>query len=320
MAVTDDPPVSAAHVCGSTDRRWYALPVTFRLASTTLLALSACASSIPKAEIDRCNSGMADGNDAFKPRQGAACRMIAARLAANEQPTEAVGYARKACAFEDPEGCEQYVALVRGHPSLSSEELPRARAMGERACSGLVVGDVGSEARLAICVRTAELYTDVAPRSPADAARLYARACKLGDRASCDQATKLGADVEAHPAAAAAKLPPQASPPSAPPPAPSASTPPLVACHPMRSCVVLDVQQRNRTEVLGQMQNHCDRAVLCTWCPAHADQVDKKACRSATLAPNESKAGREPGLWYDGYNALAYDCTDANDGRGCLGM
>ena len=287
-----------------------------RLASLTLLALSACASTIPKAEIDRCNIGTADGNDAFKPRQGAACRMVAARLAANEQPAEAVGYARKSCAFEDPEGCEQYVALVRGHPSISSDELPRARAMGERACSGLVVGDVGSQERLAICVHTAELYTDLAPRSPADAARLYARACKLGDRASCDQATKLGADIEPRPAAASAKQLPQ----PATPPAPSASAPPLIACHPMRSCVVLDAQQRNTTEVMGQMQNHCDRAVVCTWCPAHGDQVDKKACRSATLAPNESKSGREGGLWYDGYNALAYDCTDANDGRGCLGM
>ena len=284
----------------------------------TLLALCACASAIPKAEIDRCNIGTADGNDAFKPRQGAACRMVAARLAATEQPTEAVGYARKACAFEDPEGCEQYVALVRGHPTLSADELPRARAMGERACSGLVVGDVGSEARSAICVRTAELYTDLAPRSPADAGRLYARACKLGDRASCDQATKLGADIEPRPAVPSAKRLSQAAPSAAP--APIASAPPLVACHPMRSCVVLDVQQRNATEVLGQIQNHCDRAVLCTWCPAHGDQVDKKGCRSATLAPNESKSGREPGLWYDGFNALAYDCTDASDSRGCLGM
>jgi hypothetical protein len=282
-------------------------------------ALVACAAMIPRAEVDRCNIGIADGNDAFTVRQGAACRMVAQRLTAAERPTDAVGYARKACALEDAKGCEQYLALVRGgQPSIQLDELPRARAAGEKACAGMVVASDAADVRPAICARTAELYVDLAPRSPADAGRLYARACKLGDSASCSRAKSLGADTERASATA-----PKASSESAPLLGPEAGVVPAPAapvCHEMRACVVLDVQQRNTTEVVGSIRSRCDRPVTCTWCPARRDQVDKGACRTATLVPNESKTGRDSGLWYDGYNAIAYDCVDAGDDRGCLSM
>jgi hypothetical protein len=88
----------------------------------------------------------------------------------------------------------------------------------------------------------------------------------------------------------------------------------------MRACVSLDVQQRNVTEIVGSMANHCDRAVACSWCPAHRDQVDKGGCHTATLQPGEARAGRDAGLWYDGYDSIAYDCSDATDARGCIGL
>jgi hypothetical protein len=89
----------------------------------------------------------------------------------------------------------------------------------------------------------------------------------------------------------------------------------------MRPCVSLEVVQRNITEIVGSLDNHCDRPVACTWCPARHDQVDRGAgCRSATLSPNERRTGREAGLWYDGYDSIAYDCMDAADARGCLAL
>ena len=294
------------------------------VASTFVLLAAACAATIPKAELDRCNLGTADGNDAFQPRQGAACRMVAERFAADDRAADAVGYARKACELEDARGCEQYLALVRGQPALRAIELPRARAAGEKACSGMVVANDGTDARPAICARTAELYLDLAPSSRGDAGRLYARACQLGDSASCTQAKTLGVDASelAPPAASSRAI--EASPPS-PLPASKATTtssapvPPLAPCHEMRACVTLDVRQRNQSEVVGALLNRCDRSVQCTFCPSRGSQVDKAACRSATLSPNESKAGRESGLWYDGYNSIAYDCVDVKDDRGCLG-
>src|SRR5215472_10272848 len=99
----------------------------------------------------------------------------------------------------------------------------------------------------------------------------------------------------------------------------SAAIPAPPPCHEMRACVALDVRQRNTTEVVGAARNGCDRTVKCTFCPARGSQVDKSACRTATLSPNESKSGRESGLWYDGYNSIAYDCVDVNDDRGCMG-
>jgi hypothetical protein len=286
---------------------------TWVLAS--FIALSACASTIPAAELNRCNIGLADGNDAFAVRQGAACRMVAQRLTSNDRPAFALGYARKACALE-------YLALVRGQPSLLAYELPPARAAGEKACAGLIIADNGAEALASICARTAELYLDLEPRSRVDADRLYARACKLGDRVSCARAAKVGGSdgppkdaKDAKGAEGSPELPPAAS--SPPALAPSA---PARACHPMRTCVALDVREHKATEVVGSARNHCERAVVCMFCPARGELVDKKACRSITLAPDESKAGREAGLWYEGFTAIAYDCVDATDDRACLGM
>jgi hypothetical protein len=71
---------------------------------------------------------------------------------------------------------------------------------------------------------------------------------------------------------------------------------------------------------MGTIANHCDTAVACAWCPSRGDQVDKSACRTTNLAPGESKAGREAGLWFEGYNAMAYDCMAAADDRGCLAI
>ena len=153
------------------------------------LVCVACAATVPRAELDRCTLGVADGNDAMTTRQGAACTMVAKRLAADEQPGAALGYARKACDFEDARGCEEYLALVRGQSRLGPGELQRARTAGEKACSGMVVAvDGATDARPTICARTAELYQDVEPRSPEDAGRLFASACKLGDDASCARA------------------------------------------------------------------------------------------------------------------------------------
>jgi hypothetical protein len=298
-----------------------------RLSSVLACAVSilaACAATVPRAELNRCNLGVADGNDAFAARQGAACRMVAERLSADERATEAVAYARKACELEDARGCEQYLALVRGQPSVRAIELPRARAAGEKACSGMVVANDGADARPVICARTAELYLDLAPSSRGDAGRLYARACQLGDSASCSRAKTLGVDMEERAAPSASKRAVEVSPaPMVPAPrlSSTASATPQAPppCHEMRPCVALDVRQRNTTEVVGAARNGCDRTVKCTFCPARGSQVDKAACRTTTFSPNETKAGRESGLWYDGYNSIAYDCVDVNDDRGCLG-
>ena len=57
-----------------------------------------------------------------------------------------------------------------------------------------------------LCVRTAELYLDVEPRSKSEAGHLYARACKLGDKKACGQAEALSVKIEDEaPASAAAK-------------------------------------------------------------------------------------------------------------------
>jgi hypothetical protein len=300
-----------------TASRWSAL-------ASFVSAVAACAATIPKAELDRCNLGMADGNDVFPARQGAACRMVAERLAGDDRAAEAVAYARKSCELEDARGCEQYLALVRGQPSVRAYELPRARAAGEKACSGLVVANDGADPRPAICARTAELYLDLAPSSRGDAGRLYARACRLGDTPSCTRAKTLGADLDEGPVPSASKRVIEASPPpQTPVPRPSttssAAIQPTPPCHEMRACVALDVRQRNTSEVVGAVHNGCERAVKCTFCPARGGQVDKASCRTTNLSPNESKTGRESGLWYDGYNSIAYDCVDANDDRGCLG-
>lgn len=300
----------------------------FAVLSACAAALAACAATIPKAELDRCTLGIADGNDAMTTRQGAACTLVAKRLAADEQPGAALGYARKACDLEDARGCETYLALVRGQSSLTADELSRARSAGEKACSGMVIAVEGAtDARPMLCARTAELYVDVKPSSPEDAGRLFARACKLGDDASCARARALGVDPSDH-----VVVSPKASPNSTtgaqplPPPGPrpvvtsTAPPPPTPACHEMRPCVSLDVEEHNVREVVGSIVNHCDRAVACTWCAAHHDQVDKNSCHTATLAPGEKRAGRDAGLWFEGFDSMAYDCMDATDPRGCIGM
>jgi hypothetical protein len=296
------------------------------LASLPMVVCVACAATVPKAELDRCKLGVADGNDGYTTRQGAACGRVAKRLAADDQAGAALAYARKACELEDAPGCVEYLEIVRGQPSLAPEELQRARVAGEKACSGLVIADDGADARPLVCLRTAELYLDVSPKSPEDAGRMYARACKLGDDRGCSHARSLGVDPDERPAPAGAKA--AHAPPAVAQPLPAPTgrvttvvTPqPAPACHEMRPCVALDLQQRNITEVVGSIANRCDRAVTCTWCPVHAGAVDKTQCRKATLAAGEARAGREAGLWYDGFDAMAYDCMDAADDKGCLGM
>jgi len=293
-----------------------------------VVALAACASVVPKVELDRCNLGIADGNEAYAVRQGAACSQVARRLVADDQRAAAIGYARKACDLQHARGSEDYLALVRGEGSPSVEQLQRARATGEKACAGMVVAPGGGpDPRPTLCARTAELYEDLEPRSRSDAGRLYARACTLGDDHSCGRARSLGVDPDEHAAAVAPKSSPTPArpqplppPPPGPPPVTAAPPPPVPACHEMRPCVSLDVQQRNTSEVVGSIDNHCDRAVACTWCPAHAGQVNKTSCHSATLSPGEKRAGRDAGLWYDGFDAIAYDCMDASDPKGCLAL
>jgi hypothetical protein len=68
------------------------------------------------------------------------------------------------------------------------------------------------------------------------------------------------------------------------------------------------------------MSSHCDHPVSCTWCPSKGDQVDKSQCRSMTINPNETKADKEAGLWYEGFNAMAYDCMDVGDDTRCLSL
>jgi len=288
-------------------------------AFTMSALLGACGSAIPRTELDRCRLGVADGNDAFAVRQGAACAMVAQRLSRDEKPRDAMGYARKACDLEDARGCQEYLALVRSQPALPPDELSKARSVGEKACAGMVIGLDGTDARPGLCARTAELYLDRDPRSPGDAGRLFARACTLGETASCAQAESLGFEPE-EPRAIAPKASPKGGPPPAlPRPAASAtSAAPPPPCHEMRPCVALEVSQRNATEVVGTLVNRCDRAVACTWCPSRGDEVRRADCRTATLAPSESRQGREQGLWFEGYNAIAYDCMDASDDKRCL--
>jgi hypothetical protein len=292
-----------------------------RHAALAAVALvGACGGGIPRAELERCRLGQADGNDAMQLRQGAACRVVAQRFASDEKPGDAMTYALKACELEDGPGCEQFLALVRAQPSLAPGELLRARSVGERACAGMVVGAEGADVRASVCARTAELFADVDPRSPDDADRLYGRACTLGNAQSCAHASPRVRDVPR----VAAKAPASAALPPAPVPPPAARelgrSPAIGACHEMRDCVALDVKQRNTSEVLGTLVNRCDRAVSCTWCPSRGNQVDKSACRSATLAPSESRSGSEKGLWYEGFNGIAYDCMDAADDKGCIGI
>lgn len=307
----------------------YPLRREMRLAFLPLLAVPvavACASSIPRAELDRCKLGVADGNDAYTVRQGAACRMVAQRYAADEEPGEALGYARKACDLQDGAGCEQYLALVRGQPSIAPGELQRARAAGEKACDGIVVSTDGTDPRPVLCARTAEIYQDLEPASRSDAGRLFARACKLGDDRSCAKARADGVEPETSTSpTATAKAPPRMPPPTMPPPLPPPTSTVVSqvvapACHEMRGCVALDVQQMNAREESGTITNRCDHTVVCKWCPSHGQQVEKSLCHSGTLTPGETRTGKQWGLWYEGYDGMGYDCMDEHDAQGCLAL
>jgi len=287
-------------------------------------ALVACASTIPKAELDRCNLGVADGNDGYRATQGGACGLVARHLADDERPRDARAYARKACQLEDAAGCTEYLALVRAQSPIAPDELLDARTAGEQACAGMVLASSGADARPALCARTAALYLDVEPRSPRDGQRLNLRACAQGDDTSCGRLRSLGIEPDEPRAPAAPKTTPPAAP---PPPRPSAvptTTPtaaPLApACHEMRSCVSLDLVQRSAAEVVGTLTNHCEGAVTCAVCPANGDQVDKTACHTLRLAPGEWRSGRESGLAFPGFSAMAYDCAAANDDHSCLGQ
>jgi hypothetical protein len=289
------------------------------------LGLPACAEAVPQSALARCRLGVADGNDPYTVRQGAACRIVAQALAADDKPMSAVSFARKACDMQDPAGCVLYLTLSRTEPA----ELTRARLTGEKACDGMVVSSDGTDARPRLCFLTAELYDELEPRSADQAARLYAKACKLGDDRGCPRARALGVDPDAPTAVAkTAPAPRPAAPPApaAPPPPPPAPTSAVVtqvlapACHEMKPCVSLDLQQRNTSEVVGTMTNRCDHTALCHWCPSRGTQVDKTQCHSGTLAPGETRTGQSWGLWYDGYNAMAYDCTEEHDPPQCLAL
>ena len=109
-------------------------------------------------------------------------------------------------------------------------------------------------------------------------------------------------------------------PPAGPPAIPAGAASPLAPCHPMRPCVALDVNQRNTSEVVAALVNRCDRTVTCVWCPVRGAKVDKTGCRRGTLSANESLRGREQSLWYEGFDGIVYDCTDASDETSCLDM
>ncbi len=288
------------------------------------LGLAACGEAVPRSALDRCKLGMVDGHDGYLVRQGAACRIVAQALVADDKPTPAVSFARKACDLQDPAGCVMYLTLARAQPT----ELTRARTTGERACDGMVVSSDGSDPRPRLCFLAGELYDELEPRSADTAGHLYARACKLGDERACPRARALGVDLDARPAGASgvkAAPPPSAAPAPPPPPLPTPTATVVSqvvapACHEMKACVALELQQRNTSEVVGTLTNRCDHAAVCRWCPARGTQVDKTQCRSGTLTPGESRTGQPWGLWYDGFNAMAYDCTEEHDPPGCLAL
>ena len=284
--------------------------------------IAACAGTVPQAALSRCNVGVGDGNDLYTTRQGAACRIVAHALVTDEKPIPAMTYARKACDLQDPAGCVLYLDLARQQPS----ELTRARSTGEKACDGQVVSADGTDSRPRLCFAAGELYDELEPRSADEAGRLYARACRLGDDRGCPRAKALGADISPlPPPAAAAKAPPPRPTPAAPAPtlAPTSAVVSQVvapACHELRGCVNLDLQQRNTNEVVGTITNHCQQTVMCSWCPAKGSAVEKTLCHTGTLAPGETRTGQQWGLWYEGYNAMAYDCIEEHDSQGCLAL
>lgn len=289
-----------------------------------VLGMLGCAEAVPHAAMDRCQQGVADGNDGYTLRQGAACRIVAQSLEADDKPQAALSFARKACDLQDSAGCVAYLTLSRGQPG----ELTRARATGSKACDGMVVSNDGSDARPRLCFLTGELYDELEPRSADEAGRFYARACKLGDVKGCPRAKALGVDPDTRPEPVAKAPAPKPSAAPLPPPAPTQAAPTATvvtqvlapACHEMKACVSLQVDQRNAREVIGTMTNKCDHTASCRWCPAKGTQVDKTQCHSGTFAPGETRSGTQWGLWYEGYDAMAYDCTEEHDPPACLAL
>ena len=42
--------------------------------------------------------------------------------------------------------------------------------------------------------------------------------------------------------------------------------------------------------------------------------------RVVILGGVDGVSGRDQGLWYEGFNGMAYDCMDASDEKGCMGI
>lgn len=292
------------------------------IALAAFIALAACAEALPRSALDRCKLGMSDGHDGYMVRQGAACRIVAQALVTDDEPTPALSFARKACDLQDPAGCVMYLTLARAQPT----ELTRARMTGQKACDGMVVSSDGTDARPRLCMLAAEIYDELEPRSAAEAGLLYGRACQLGDDRACPRARALGFDPDAKPVAPSAKAAPPKLARVTPAPTAAAPTSTVVTqvlapvCHEMKQCVFLELQQRNTSEVVGTITNKCDHTAVCRWCPAKGSQVDKAQCHSGTLATGEQRTGQAWGLWYDGYDAMAYDCAEEHDAPGCLGI
>ncbi len=309
----------------------------------TIAAATGCATLVTREQIDRCLLAPAGADNAPSPVLGAACRTTAERLADEARPREAVACARKACELGDAHGCGDYLWLTHEDVALPPASLAAARAAGERACEGDALTDEhGKDMRLLLCERGALLYRDRAPIDDIAAGRLYSRACKLGDDNACLHALALGVGRSppatrkvtvvrvvvpatasdappSAPSASTAVLAPQSSgqPAVAATPAPAPSTPPTHACHDRRDCVALSLWLPRDGDLVGTLTSRCERPVACTWCPARGDNVERSACRSATLAPGERRYGQSDGLYFTGFSGIAYDCMDVDDDARC---
>jgi hypothetical protein len=316
-----------------------------------IVVMAAHCATVTREQLDRCLRAPTALDDAHRAVLGAACRTTAEQIAGEGRPREAVACARKACELGDARGCGHYLWLTHEDPALEPSSLAAARATGERACENDAMSDdQGRDLRILLCERTALLYRDRDPIDAASAARMYLRACKLGDDVACRHAQALGigrsaqtardvataaaasdvapAVAPADPAArtdraAPATAVPQSSglPDAAAGPATASRAPLRGACHDMHDCVTLSLWARSEEgDLVGTLTSHCERRVACTWCPARGDSVDRSACGSATLAPGERRYGQSDGLYYKGFSAIAYDCSDADDDARCRSL
>ena len=116
-------------------------------------------------------------------------------------------------------------------------------------------------------------------------------------------------------------MPPPSPPPPPPPPTSTVVTQVVApACHEMRGCVALDVQQRNAREVVGTITNHCDHTVAVQVVPVARPAGREDPLPLGTLTPERARTGTQWGLWYEGYDAMGYDCIDEHDAPGCLAL